>query len=52
MSKIAEDIAEIKTDVSWIKKTLEVHMSQHFKVRLALLGTIIAAAVAVLLTIM
>ena len=49
MTKISEDIAEIKTDVSWIKKTMENHMSQHFKIRLAMLGSLIAAGTALLI---
>jgi len=52
MTKISEDIAEIRTDVSWIKKTMEVHMGQHFKVRIAMLASFIAAVVAVLITIL
>ena len=52
MTKIAEDIAEIKTDVSWIKKTLDQHMSQHFKVRLAVLGSLIAAGTAILIALL
>ena len=49
MTKISEDITAIKTDVSWIKKTLERHMNQHFIIRLALLGSAIASITAVLI---
>ncbi len=52
MTKIAEDIAEIKTDVSWIKKTLEIHMTRHFQVRLAMLGSLIAAGAAILIALL
>ena len=49
MTKISEDIATIKTDVSWIKKTLETHMGQHFMLRLALMGSVIASITAILI---
>ena len=52
MTKIAEDIAEIKTGVSWIKKTLEIHMTRHFQVRLAMIGSLIAAGTAILIAIL
>ena len=52
MTKIAEDIAEIKTDVSWIKKTLDRHMSYHSGVRLAMLASIIAAGTAILIALL
>ena len=47
MTKISEDITAIKTDVSWIKKTLEAHMNQHFMLRLALVGSFVAALTAI-----
>ncbi len=49
MTKISEDITTIKTDVSWIKKTLSTHMSQHFMLRLALVGSFVAACTAILI---
>ncbi len=52
MTKISEDITAIKTDVSWIKKTLETHMRQHFMLRLALVGSLIASATAVLIVLL
>ncbi len=52
MTKIAEDIAEIKTDMKWVKRTLGSHMSQHFKVRLAMLGSLIAAGTALLIVLL
>ncbi len=52
MTKIADDIAEIKTDVSWIKKTLSTHMTRHFQVRLAMLGSLIAAGTAILIALL
>ena len=49
MNKYAEDIAEIKTDLKWIRSTLSTHISQHFRVNLAVLCSVIAAGVAVVL---
>lgn len=50
MGKLYEDIAEIKVDMKWVKHTLQNHMSQHFKVNLAVgiavLGTAISIGVA------
>ena len=44
MTKIAEDIASIKTDVSWIKGTMKEHLSQHFKIRVAVGIAVLGAA--------
>ena len=52
MTKISEDITTIKTDVSWIKKTLEAHMNQHFMLRLALVGSLIASGTALLIALL
>ena len=52
MTKIAEDIAEIKTDMKWVKSTLKLHISYHFMVRLAMLGSLIAASTAILIAIL
>ena len=52
MTQVSEDIAEIKTDVSWIKKTLETHMGQHFMLRLALVGSFVAACTAILIALL
>ena len=49
MTQISEDITKIKTDVSWIKKTLERHMSRHFQVQLAMVASLIAAGTAILI---
>ena len=45
MTKIAEDIASIKTDVGWIKSTMKDHLSQHFKIRLAVGIAVLGAAI-------
>jgi len=52
MTKISEDIATIKADVSWIKNALETHMSRHFQIRLALLASVIAAGTAILIALL
>lgn len=52
MTKIAEDIVEIKTDVKWVKEALKVHMSRHFQVRLAMVASLIAAGTAILIAIL
>lgn len=52
MTKIAEDIAEIKTDMRWVKNTLKLHISHHFLVRLAMLGSMAAAGTAILIAVL
>ncbi len=52
MTQISEDITKIKTDVSWIKNALEIHMTRHFQVRLAMLGSLIAAGTAILIALL
>ncbi len=52
MTQISEDITKIKTDVSWIKSALATHMSRHFQVRLALIGSLIAAGTAILIALL
>lgn len=52
MTRIAEDIAEIKTDMKWVKKTLKLHISHHFMVRLAMISSLIAAGTAILIAIL
>ena len=51
MTKVAEDIVEIKTDVKWIKQTLTGHMSDHAKVRMMMYGSILGALVAIVLSV-
>ena len=52
MTRIAEDIAEIKTDMKWVKSTLKLHISYHFMVRLAMLTTLIASGTAILIALL
>ncbi len=52
MTRIAEDIAEIKTDMKWVKNTLKLHISHHFMVRLAMISSFIAAGAAILIAIL
>ncbi len=59
MTQISEDITEIKitvaktkSDISWIKKALETHMSRHFQVRIAMIASLIAAGTAILIAIL
>ena len=59
MTRLAEDIAEIKvnvaetkTDMRWVKNTLKLHISHHHQVRLAMIGSLIAAGTAILIAIL
>lgn len=52
MTQVAEDIAEIKTDMKWVKKTLLTHVNQHFLLRLALMGSLITSGTAILIAIL
>ena len=52
MTKIAEDITEIKTDVKWLTCLMKKHISHHFQVRLALIASLIAAGTAILIAIL
>ncbi len=52
MTKIAEDIAEIKTDMKWVKSTLKLHISHHFMIRLAMISSVIAAGAAILIAVL
>jgi hypothetical protein len=44
MSKLDEDVAEIRVDVKWVKATLQTHMGEHFRVRILMAGAFLAAA--------
>ncbi len=52
MTEIAENIAQIKTDVEWLKEAMKKHISHHFQVRLALIGSLIAAGTAILIAVL
>ncbi len=52
MTKISEDIAEIKTDVKWLTCIMKKHMSHHFMIRLTMLGSLIAAGTAILIALL
>lgn len=47
MTKYAEDIAEIKTDMKWVKEAIKNHMSQHFKVNLAVGIAVLGAMISI-----
>ena len=52
MTKIAEDIAEIKTDMKWLTCMMKKHLSHHFFVRLAMISSFIAAGTAILIALL
>ena len=37
-------LIKIETDVSWLRSTFKTHISEHFRIRLLVLGSAIAAA--------
>ncbi|MBW1931416.1 MAG: hypothetical protein JRI56_00015 [Deltaproteobacteria bacterium] len=45
-------LIEVHNDVKWIKKLIETHFSEHFKIRLALFGSVLAAATAIMIALM
>lgn len=47
-NRLFEDVAEIRTDMKWVKSTLKLHMTQHFRVRLMMAGAVVAAISAVI----
>ncbi len=52
MTQISEDIAEIKTDVKWLKDAMKIHQSQHFKIYVMFFGSIFGAGLALLIALM
>ncbi len=47
MTRVAEDITEIKCDMKWVVSTLKTHMAQHFRVRVMMVCAVVAAAVSI-----
>lgn len=47
MGRLYEDIAEIKVDMRWVKESLKTHMSQHFKVNLAVCIAVIGMVISI-----
>lgn len=47
MTKVAQDITEIKCDMKWVVATLKTHMAQHFRVRVMMVCAVIAAVVSI-----
>ncbi len=46
------DMAEVKTDVKWLKENAKRHNSHHFQVRLAMIGSLIVSGAAILIAIL
>jgi hypothetical protein len=51
MTRVAEDIAEIKTDVKWLIGNSAEHRAEHRKVRMMVNSALIGVAVAILLAV-
>jgi len=41
-SSLREDMAEVKTDVKWLKTTMSEHMVSHTRLKLAIYGGLIS----------
>ncbi len=44
-----EMLVEVHTDIKWLKNAFTVHLSEHFRIRILMLGSVIAAAAALLI---
>jgi hypothetical protein len=49
MTKVAEDITEIKTDVKWLIAYQKEHRAEHNKMRMLVNGAFISAVISILL---
>ena len=47
--KDKERLIKIETDVSWLRAGFTIHLSEHFKVKILVIGSAIAAASALLI---
>ena len=43
-------LVELSTDVKWLKAAFTIHLTEHFRIRLLVLGSMIAAATALFIT--
>lgn len=48
MSQIEKDLAEVKTDVKWIKSTLETHIAHHWQIKIIALTAVIGGIVSLI----
>lgn len=44
-----ETLIEVKVDVKWLKSAMQTHFSEHSKVKLLALGSILAAMTALII---
>lgn len=51
MTKVAEDIAVIKTDVKWIRETQKEHLTDHKRLRMMVYTALMGVGVSILLAI-
>ena len=49
MTRVAEDITEIKTDVKWLIAYQKEHRAEHNKMRLMINGALVSAVISILL---
>jgi len=49
MTKVAEDIATIKTDVKWLIENQKEHRAEHSRMKLMINGAVLSAVISVLL---
>lgn len=42
-------LIKIETDVSWLRTGFTIHLSEHFKVKILVIGSVIAAASALVI---
>jgi hypothetical protein len=49
VGKIEEDIVEIKTDLKWIKQTLETHISHHWQIKTLAIAAVAGGIVSLLI---
>lgn len=45
-------LIKIETDVSWLRSMFKTHVSEHFMLRILMLGSVFAAASALLVALM
>jgi len=45
-------LIEVHQDIKWLKEAVRLHISEHFKVRILVIGSAIAAGVSLLVTLL
>ena len=48
MTEVAENIAEIRTDVKWLKEAMKAHQNQHFKIYVMFFSSMLGAGLALI----